>query len=202
MGRPSKKEERIEEILNAFYRCVARYGIDGSTLERIADESGLKRSLVRHFAGNREELESMLVDRVLEQSQQQWSGFIESLPTKESKENCKKSCTELLLEGLFSDQYSDGEYILVIESLIFSAGRDAALRQRMQAWMQGFTDDITFILQGQFPKADNARLEAVSFGLISLYFNLDSLAPLGMNQQYRQPARSAAEYLLNSLSTD
>ena len=27
MGRPSKKEERTEEILNAFYRCVARFGL-------------------------------------------------------------------------------------------------------------------------------------------------------------------------------
>jgi AcrR family transcriptional regulator len=194
MGRPSKKEERTEEILNAFYRCVARYGIEGSTLERIAEESGLKRSLVRHFVGNREALESLLVDRVLEQSFQQWSAFINAIPTT--------NCSEYLLEGLFSDQYSDAEYILVIESLIFSAGRDEALRVRMQEWMQRFTDDLTSILQQEYSKADNGSLEAVSFGLISLYFNLDSLAPLGMNQRYRQPARVAAGYLIDSLSTD
>jgi AcrR family transcriptional regulator len=194
MGRPSKKEERTEEILNAFYRCVARYGIEGSTLERIAEESGLKRSLVRHFVGNREALESLLVDRVLEQSFQQWSAFIDAIPTK--------NFSEYLLEGLFNDQHSDAEYILVIESLIFCAGRDEALRLRMQEWMQRFTDDLTLVLRQEYSSANNDSLEAVSFGLISLYFNLDSLAPLGMNQRYCQPARVAARYLIDSLSTE
>lgn len=192
MGRPSKKEERTEEILNAFYRCVARYGLEGSTLEHIAEESGLKRSLVRHFVGNRDELVSMLVDRVLEQSNQQWQGFLSSLPAEQPS-------TELL-EGLFSDQHSDGEYILVIESLIFAAGRDAQLQQQMQAWMQGFTDDVEQLLKREFANASEDQLSAVSFGLISLYFNLDSLAPLGINDRYRQPARLAAKALLNSLN--
>ena len=192
MARPSKKQERTEEILNAFYRCVARYGLEGSTLERIAEESGLKRSLVRHFVGNRDELISLLVDRVLKQSHQQWQALLISLP-----ENTPSAG---LLEALFSDQHSDGEYILVIESLIFAAGRDAALQQRMQRWMQGFTDDVEQLLIKEFSNTSEAQICAVSFGLISLYFNLDSLAPLGMNDHYRQPARQAAEALLNSLN--
>lgn len=191
MGRPSKKEERTEEILEAFYRCVSRYGLEGSTLERVAEESGLRRSLVRHFVGNREQLESMLVDRVLEQSSQHWQEFINTLPSD--------NCHEVLIEGLFSDEHSDADTILVIESLIFSAGRDEQLRARMQEWMQRFTDDLAEVLKPQHPEANLLTLEAVSFGLISLYFNLDSLAPLGMNQQYRQPARNAARSLLLSL---
>lgn len=191
MGRPSKKAERTEEILQAFYRCVARYGIEGSTLERIAEESGLKRSLVRHFVGNRDELIALLVDRVVEQSDQQWSAFMKSLPGK--------LVAAPLLEGLFCAQYSDAEYILVIESLIFAAGRDDALRQRMQQWMQRFTDDVVMLLQRDYPSTPAESLEAVSFGIISIYFNLDSLAPLGMNQQYRQPARTAAQRLIESL---
>jgi hypothetical protein len=72
----------------------------------------------------------------------------------------------------------------------------------MQEWMQRFTDDLTLVLQQEYSRADNDSLEAVSFGLISLYFNLDSLAPLGMNQRYRQPARIAARYLIDSLSAE
>ncbi len=191
MGRPSKKAERTEEILQAFYRCVARYGIEGSTLERIAEESGLKRSLVRHFVGNRDELISLLVERVIDQSDNQWRAFIDSLPAAQ--------VSAPLLEGLFCDQYSDAEYILVIESLIFAAGRDETLRQRMQQWLQRFTDDVVMLLQRDYPSADIDSLEAVSFGIISIYFNLDSLAPLAMNQHYRQPARTAAQRLIDSL---
>lgn len=191
MGRPSKKEERTEEILNAFYRCVAHYGLAGSTLERIADESGLKRSLVRHFVGNREALVTMLVDRVLEQSQQQWQQLLNSLSDTQPSAS--------LLEGLFSDRDNDGEFILVIESLIFAAGRDAQLQQRLQSWLQGFTDTVETLLRNEFNSAPDHQISAVAYGLISLYFNLDSLAPLGINHRYRAPARQAAQTLLNSL---
>ncbi len=191
MGRPSKKEERTEEILQAFQRCVAHFGLEGSTLERISDEAGLKRSLVRHFVGNREELVQKLADRVIEQSDQQWAEFLTYLPTTD--------VVPSLLEGLFSEQYSQPESILVIESLIFAAGRDQELQGKMQQWVKGFTDDIAQILQRDFPEAESDVLAAVSFGLTSLYFNLDSLAPLNMSSIYRQPARQAAELLIKNL---
>lgn len=193
MGRPSKKEERTEEILNAFYRCVAHFGIEGSTLERIAEEAGLKRSLVRHFVGNREELIDLLVDRVVKKSDDQWRAFLAYLPAQNR--------SQFLLDGLFSDQENDPEFVLVIESLIFAAGREDSMRERMQAWLQSFTDDVADILVKDYPQAKPESIAAVSYGLISLYFNLDSLAPLGMNEQYRQPARTAAEYLLQSLES-
>lgn len=191
MGRPSKKEQRTEEIVSAFYRCVALYGLEGSTLERIAEEAGLKRSLVRHFVGNREELVGLLVDKVLILSAEHWQGVMALLPAENG--------AEYLLEVLFSPKYNDAEYTLVIESLIFSAGRDEALQQRMQEWMQGFTDDVSAVLKKDYPSASEQQLAAVSYGLISLYFNLDSLAPLGMNHIYRQPAQVAAGYLLDVL---
>lgn len=70
-----------------------------------------------------------------------------------------------------------------------------------QCWIQGFTDDVAAVLKKDYPAASEQRLAAVSYGLISLYFNLDSLAPLGMNHIYRQPAREAAGYLLAVLKS-
>ena len=34
MPRPSLKAQRSEEILDAYERCVARYGVEGATLEK------------------------------------------------------------------------------------------------------------------------------------------------------------------------
>lgn len=47
---------RRPQILDAFAACVARYGIDGSTLDRVAEEAGVTRALVRHYLGNRDEV--------------------------------------------------------------------------------------------------------------------------------------------------
>ena len=65
MGRPKKDEARKEEILEAFERCVIREGITSTTLQKVADEAGLPRSLVRYFVGNRDEMIGLLISRVI-----------------------------------------------------------------------------------------------------------------------------------------
>lgn len=191
MGRPSKKVERVEQVLQAFQRCIARFGLEGSTLERIAEESGLQRSLVRHFVGNRDELVQQLATRVIEQSDREWALFIEELPEEDT--------VEVLLDSLFDARHSDPKFVLVIESLIFAAGTNAALQQLMLQWLERFTHDIEAVLGFCFPTAAHKEISAVSLGIISLYFNLDSLAPLKVPAHYRTSARYAAQILVRAL---
>jgi TetR/AcrR family transcriptional regulator, transcriptional repressor of bet genes len=56
MGRPSVAPQRRRQIVDATIQCMAAHGVSGTTLERIADTAGMGRGLVRHFAGNRDEL--------------------------------------------------------------------------------------------------------------------------------------------------
>jgi len=50
MSRPSVKAEKKTAIMSAFVRCIAKRGLDATSLDDIAQESGISRSLVRHFA--------------------------------------------------------------------------------------------------------------------------------------------------------
>ena len=81
MGRPSLKEQRSAEILDAFGRCVARYGVEGSTLERIAEEAGVKRTILRHYVGNRSDLISALSVRIEREFLSQTEQVFEMLPS-------------------------------------------------------------------------------------------------------------------------
>ena len=65
MARPRVGDVRREEILAAFEACVLRNGIERTTLEDIAREAGQPRSLVRYFAGNRDALTALLIDRLV-----------------------------------------------------------------------------------------------------------------------------------------
>ena len=82
MPRPSVKTERTAEILDAFERSVARFGVEGSTLERIAEEAGLRRSLLRHYVGNRDDLLDALVERFLERSSREMDVLFAALPER------------------------------------------------------------------------------------------------------------------------
>ena len=64
MGRKSLSEERAKQIINAFATCILKYGLHDSSLERIAEEAGVKRSIIRHYIGNRNEVLKALVDRI------------------------------------------------------------------------------------------------------------------------------------------
>lgn len=56
MGRPSVAAERRRQILEAAIRCIAAKGFAGTTLDGIAEEAGMARGHVRHFAGNRDDV--------------------------------------------------------------------------------------------------------------------------------------------------
>jgi AcrR family transcriptional regulator len=65
MPRPSKAAERREEILQAFETCALRKGLEATTLADVAEEAGLPRPLVRHFMGNRADMVSGLIERMM-----------------------------------------------------------------------------------------------------------------------------------------
>ena len=56
MARPSLANTRREEILDALERCLARRGLEGTTLESVAAEAGVARPVIRHYFGNRDVL--------------------------------------------------------------------------------------------------------------------------------------------------
>ena len=75
MARPSKVEERKEQILDAFERCVVQSGIQGATLDKVAKEAGLPRSPVRNLIGNRDDMLAAVFERFMLRVEALWSGL-------------------------------------------------------------------------------------------------------------------------------
>ena len=66
MPRPSLADVRKPQLLDAYARCLAKFGPEGSTLDRIAAEAGVTRALVRHYLGNREDVDRAFVAHISE----------------------------------------------------------------------------------------------------------------------------------------
>ena len=98
MPRPSIAAERREEILQAFEVCALRKGLEATTLADVADEAGLPRSLVRHFMGNRAEMVSGLIERMMERA---IAAVEQAIAAAGSK--CNEDILQLLLNKLFVD---------------------------------------------------------------------------------------------------
>ncbi len=191
MGRPSVKDERREQILRAYETCVARFGVEGASLEKIAEEAGLARPLIRHNVGNRDDLLAALVDRFLSKSERNVQRMIDGLPADRA--------IKTLIDWLFDPNYSDAQFVLVAEALIAASQEDPALATLMQSWTRDFIASVRGVLKDNEPSASSRALDAVAAGVTGIYFNTDSLTPLGDMSDIREASKRAALMLVATL---
>ena len=192
MPRPAMKKERREQIMQAFERCVARYGLEGATLERIAEEAGLARALIRHNVGNREDLIAALIERFFEKSAGQWNSLVKILPTKDGG--------RVLIEYLFDPQYGNPQLVLLTEALVAAGAQDKALAKRLRKWIDGTLDIIVNVLRQDAPDADAEQIEAAAAGILGVYYNVDSFALVGDMARLRTASKAAAISLVENLT--
>ena len=191
MPRPSLKEARRAEILEAYGRCVARYGVDGATLERTAEEAGLARALIRHNVGNKDALFEAFLDQFLGASAETTDAFFRSLPQDDR--------IPTLIEWLFDPRYADTHEVSVTSALITAAIERPPLAKRLRRWTLDFIAAIRRELERAFPGADREKTEAVANGIAAIYFNADTLTSLGRMSRQRRHSEAAASLLVSTL---
>lgn len=191
MARPSIKDERREQILEAFETCAARYGLEGATLERIAEEAGLARALIRHNVGNKEDLTDALVERFLTRSKAVNKAMLTALPEAQR--------ALALIDMLFDPAHVDTQFMLLCEALIAAAADNPELAKKMRQWTVDFVGVVEDAIKGDFPKAKKSQVTAVAAGVTGIYFNVTSLTPLGSMPKLEKSSREAALLLIASL---
>ncbi|MEO1201626.1 MAG: TetR/AcrR family transcriptional regulator [Pseudomonadota bacterium] len=192
MPRPSLKKERRAEILEAFGRCIARYGVEGATLERIAEQAGLARSLIRHNIGNKDELLDAFLDDFLDRADAESNELFENLPSE--------GRVATMIDWLFSSQPADSKVVSVTNALISAAIDRPVLARRLRDWTASFTDRIGRELDAAFPDSPADDIEAVASGVAAIYFNFDTMVPLGGVTRLRESSRAAAVRLVETLA--
>ncbi len=192
MGRPNLAETRTIEILDAFERCVATYGLEGSSLERVAEEAKMKRSILRHYVGNRRDLIQALTERVVMKYKASLNEYLEA--------TAGESPVKQLLGFLFPNTTaSSTESVMVVESLIAAADTYPEVSQLMTEYIDGLTHQSAALLKQEFAGTSHQKCWSVAYGLICLCFNQESLTPLQLPAKYTKAAKSCAEVLIDSL---
>lgn len=190
MPRPSKKEERATEILDAYGRCIARFGVAGTTLEMIAEEAGLARALIRHNVGNKDEILDAFLARFLSQSSTEVEELIDWLPDDNR--------IDALITVLFDPRYIDRQELSASNALFAAATDNPPLARKLRAWTAAFTDTIASELSAAYSTSKD-QADIVANGIVAIYFNFEALAPLGNVAGIRETSESAARLLASTL---
>ncbi|WP_420549691.1 TetR/AcrR family transcriptional regulator [Curvivirga sp.] len=192
MARPSLKDQRSEEILDAYVICAARFGLEGATQERIAEQAGVQRTILRHYLGNKDDMLKALAVHVIDQFQGQTELMDQALQASDKKEQ--------LLDILFaSGVISNMNLVLVYQALVARSEQDAELKPLLLSSLTSFISCIEKFLKRTSSCEDTDRIFAVTQGVIAIYFNKDAYNPLHPPQRWEDGNIKAANLLLELL---
>ena len=195
MARPRVTAERRAEILAAFARCVARDGVEGASMQRVADEAGLARSLLRHHVGNREEMVLALAEEYCRDSLAEMRELQSALP--------RKRRLETLLGALFESSYVSAQQDLQVGAALVNAAADRpALKKLLRDWYDAFEEVVAEELRAAYPAAQTGAVAEVATAIVGMAFSVDSLTPLGDVSDLFARSRRASLRLAESLARD
>jgi AcrR family transcriptional regulator len=189
MGRPSIADQRVAAILAATGRCIARHGIGGTTLEMVAAESGISRSHVRHYVGNRADLVALFRSRILERY---------APPELAEAHAAGISTTELALRVLF-DQAADLDDYAAIDAILAAARHDDSLRTDV---LTAYTRLETFVadaIRADHPQWPDQQVAATASQVLMLSNGHATMASVGLASVDLSAARALAARLMEPL---
>ncbi len=171
MARPSVAAQRREEILDAFELCILETGIQAVSLENIAEKAQVKRTILRHYIGNRDDIIIALSDRWVGHYTKQWEDSLNWLP--------QENRVDALVDSLFTVRTQEELDAITIGEAIFSeAKRLEAVKAHQLSAMKEFIDHFTRELKQQFPDAQEDKIDLVAYTVYSNYLMSESLYPL------------------------
>ena len=174
--------------MDAYEHCVAHYGLEGATLERIAKQAGLARPLIRHNVGNRQELIRGLMQRF----EQRCAEFVEQLDACIPAEFSASELTEPLFQR-------DCSTVRVAYALGAAVSEQSDIETLIEGWLTTLKQFLAVRLKRRYPQASAACINAVAVGVGAIYSNWQAYRALGNNDDFYQHSQQAAVRLVQSL---
>ncbi len=193
MGRPSMAAVRREQILDAVTRCVGEYGLEGTTLERVAEASGFSRGHIRHYLGNREELLEQFQQRLISRYVERMRQIIrETEPGKHGA---------ALVGFLFGEEWGPGEDSAAINALTWAAARDEKVRGYLRESYLSMEDTLACALRADYPHAPADECGTTAYTMLCLAFAHSTLLELSYPAGRQRSVDAVTARLLEQLAS-
>ena len=182
----TSQEERIATILAATGRSIARNGVNGTTLEKVAAESGMSRSHIRHYVGNRADLIALFRTRILQRY---------APPSLADAEVTGISATEYALNFLFDHEVDLDEYA-AIDAIVAAARHDESLYADVHAAYARTEAFLIEAIKADHPQWSPQQVETTAAQVLMLAYGHATLVTVGLASAQLGGARTLAARLM------
>ena len=155
----------------------------------------MRRSILRHYIGNRDELVDALADKVISDYRQETESVFTNVTDKER--------TRYLIDLLLpATAMGTTQQLLIIEALIGAAGEFPKVRKLVFEYIDDYIQLVAKQLKQISPGRGRQTYWDVAYGLVCISFNHESLQPLALPSHYLRGARKIARSLIDSLNSE
>ncbi len=190
MPRPSLADTRRPQLLEAYARSLLKHGSEGATLDRIALEAGVTRGLVRHYLGNRAEVDRALLDHIRRRYVDGLRALGEDMSPSEG--------LSTILDAVFGGSSNDPTARLV-DTLLGASADDPVLHEGLRDIYMELEDLLDAKLLAAYPRSERAARRRAAYGIVCLAGMNESLTDLGFPTDRPDAARACAQLLIASL---
>jgi TetR/AcrR family transcriptional regulator, transcriptional repressor of bet genes len=191
VGRPSLETVRTRQIVAAASRAIVAHGVNGATLERIAEEAGLRRGHVRHYVGNRAELLDLVIDAAIQPYR---ARVLEIARVVDRTERI-----QALLAHMFGSDWGPGEDTAVFTALLLGAHHDMYLHERMRAYYEELRQDIEKILKRDAQGPARKGAPRIAYAVLCLAYGNTVMTELAVAKPGTRMTREMAEAVIAGL---
>jgi AcrR family transcriptional regulator len=189
--RPSLAATRRAQILDALERCLARHGLEGTSLDAVAAEAGVARPVIRHYFGNRDALLAAAVERVLAAYRADLDAALRALPAGRR--------LDAFLDHLFHGRFLGNPERERLLGALAAATDDAGSRRLLLDAYRRFEDACCAELRAAAPGAPAAAARAAAYAIACLAEQNAGFLALGFPRSRARAARAAAAALARGL---
>lgn len=195
MGRKDLTKERQTHILNAFEDCIIEYGLFGATLTRVTEKAQVNRGIIHHYFGDRNDLLSALIERLVERYRKEFSIYLQNHKTLQTP--------ELIATYFFDEWGREGSNDnVLIESLVAEAARDPYIHKLIVEVYLELENAIANELKNLYSDATMERCQTVAYAIMSLAYGSSTMLWLGIDRKHLPMVRSLVISMIKTLEKD
>lgn len=187
MGRKSLEKIRTQQLLEAFIACIPENGVDGTSLEKIAEKAGVTRSIIRHYIGNRDVLIAELIDHIVKTSLVEFERMLNDpeMPVQERVHN-----------ALFAPRADWQTDKIILNELVNAKESSPHIQEKITALLETMIDRLTSALDQEMPRRSREEARELAYVLFCISMAQDTFVWMGISPSLTRSGPAFARRLI------
>ncbi|TMQ91633.1 TetR/AcrR family transcriptional regulator [Actinomadura soli] len=184
-GRPDMATARRQQIVSAFLALIGERTLASVSLDDVAAASGVQRSVIRHYMGNRAQLVHEAAATLIESYTDLIKVAVGEQPSAPQ-----------IIGHLFSREWgSENDLDRAFDELFHEAARDPVLRDQLHNAYALLADALAQAIRRDRPETPATSAEQIAYQIVCLAEHNTTMQRLGFPAEQAAAARALAHRL-------